>query len=90
MKLTIKQLKLLIKEQIEEGPWSHLDPDELKRFTGSYKSKEVSLESLLDELLDATLDAIRDNGEGPYIIDSTPEAKKMRALQAKIIAKFGK
>jgi len=126
MKLTIKQLKQLIKEQVEEAeglkdPAYQAEQEQNRQKSLSWKREnsglrdpvykaeqernrqkslawekehgvEVgpSLEEMLDDLVDAVCEAARTDGEGIYFIDSTPEAKAMRALQSKIIAKFGK
>ena len=84
MKMTIKQLKQLIKEQIEEGPWSHLDPDEMERFVNSAKPKSrlMEVENLLNELVDTCLGFHEGPGYESY------EHEQVEILQNKILAMF--
>ena len=109
MKITVKQLKQLIKEQVEEvkrsaNPYlsaEDIEYDEMRRvrerdesaLRQAHGTEDVSssLDAMLDELLDIAFDCVTSDDDGPFMKhDEHPDVKKLRALQNKIVAEFGK
>lgn len=91
MKLTIKQLKQIIKEQVEEG-WSDKDssldsptieqPREMP--TGVSGDDKIRFKILIDSLMDKCLDAGKQGG-----MRNSPELeRRITKLKAEILSMF--